>query len=257
MPGFVDIAIVRSLIKAETAPFRFPTHLTFQETRGQWLFHSVNRSGTLFDTSEQGRSLTNTGSVTFATDDYLPHGILNGSSQYFTRTDEAGLRVTDALTLISVPNFDAAPGAFEPIAGKWRTTTANRSFLLSRNVSGNAVANVSVDGSANTTSTSTTVITASDWAYCAMRFDPSTELAVFLGFQGGNEGALEKVVNTTSIPASIFNSSAAFSLGVLNAGTTPSNHTACKISQTILIASAVPDEILNQHYTQVRALYDT
>lgn len=257
MPGGIDRTLIRALIKAETVPYRFPTHWAFQETRGQWLFHSVNRSGTLFDTSGQGRSLTNTGSVTFATDDFLPHGILNGSSQYFTRGDEPGLRITAELTLISIVNFDAAPGAFEPISGKWRTTTANRSFLLSRNVSGQVVANLSTDGSANVTTTSTTTITASDWAYCAMRFDPSTEIAVFLGFRGGVEGALEKVINTTSIPASIFNSSAAFSLGVLNAGTTPSNHTACKISQTILIASAVPDEILNQHYTQVRALYDT
>ena len=236
----------------------YPLYSALPQLRAAWLFSSVDENGDLFDTSEQDRTLTNVAAAPFLVSNFAPYATLDGAAQHFTRGDEAGLRVTGALTLISLVNFDAAFSAFDPIAGKWQAAGSNnRSYLLQRKgADGLLRAQISTDGTAVVFVDSTTVVVPSNWAYCVLRFDPSAELSVFLGLQGGDNGTLEKVVNTTGIPASIFNSNADFTIGAINAATVASNFIDASVSLTFLCAAVVSDAMLNQHYAQVRQLFN-
>lgn len=74
-------------------------YLTLPELRGFWPFSSVNESGNIIDLSGQGRTLTNNGSTTRTMMiGGFPYSVLNGSSQWFSRADEAGLDITGAIT---------------------------------------------------------------------------------------------------------------------------------------------------------------
>lgn len=250
-----DDSALRRLIKAEIG-LQFPPVLVLPQLRGAWYFSSVNSNGNLIDASAQSRTLTNTGSVTFDVDDYLPYGSLNGSSQGFTRGDESHLDITGDLTLISIAYFDNTAASEEAMAGKWTTTGNQRSYLISRDSDGTLKGYVSSNGTAETTVNSTQVVAAGDWVFGAVRYTASSELAIFTGFQGGDGGALEKIVNTTSIPASINNSNADFSIGAVNVSTSATAFLDGRVSITFLCAAAVSDDMLNATYAKIRQLFD-
>ena len=253
---FGDMAAIRRKILAEIG-LQFPTTLVLPQLRGAWLFSSVNASGNLIDTSGHGKTLTNVSTVAFDVDEYLPYGILNGSSQYFTRADEAHFDITGALTLISIAYFDNTASALEIIAGKLTAQSNQRSYALARTSGGKIQGRISGDGTTEITISSTVTIASGDLVFCALRYTPSTALDVYTGFQGGVGGGLEKATNITSIPASLKNSSADFSLGVRNvsAGTKVAFLTG-RVSITMLCAAALSDDTINQVYTQLRQLYD-
>lgn len=225
------------------------------QTRGAWNFAYVNESGNLLDHSGQARTLTAAGSPTFAVDTYMPYATLDGSTQYFSRADEAGFDITGNLTQLSWAYFDTTAAAAEIIAGK-DTAAANYSYFMQRDANGKLSCVVSVDGAALTFAVSTTVISSGNWAFCALRYTASTELAAFLGFQGADDGILEKVVNTTSIPASLFNSNADYTIGAGNVTTTPAFHLDGRVAMTYLCADDLSDNYINMFYSQTRALLD-
>lgn len=163
------------------------------------------------DLSGQGRHLTPTGSP--------PSGVLstdieyvdfNGTTQYLLRADEAGLDITGALTIGGWFRLDAS--GVMAIMSKWNLTGSQRSYLL-RQDTGALRFYISTDGitiTVNVTSslTYTTLGGAGAWAFWAGRYTPSTELAIFVNDT--------KTINTTSIPASIYNSITSFGVGVDN-----------------------------------------
>ncbi len=247
-----DIARLRNFI-LQSVGMVFPSPLLLPQLRAAWYFSSVDAGGDLIDTSGHGKTLTNSGTVTFGVDDYLPYGILNGSSQFFNTADEAHFDITGALTIISIDYFDNTASAIEAMVSKNNVTGNERSYFMYRDSNGKAVMLVSSNGTAETIATSTTVIASGNWVFTAGRYDPSTELAIFLGFQGGDEGVLEKVVNTTSIPASINNSTAQFALGATQSGG-PASHMAGRKAMTFICATNLSDNFINMVYSQVRTI---
>src|SRR4030042_5924133 len=75
-------------------------HLQLSGLRGYWPMSSVNENGNSYDLSGQGRVLTNNNTVPFGIYDLLPYADFTpGSSEYFSRPDEAGLVISGALTI--------------------------------------------------------------------------------------------------------------------------------------------------------------
>jgi hypothetical protein len=97
-------------------------------------------------------------------------------------------------------------------------------------------------------------VAANTWAYVGMSYDPNNSLKVFLGQNGGDDGLLEVVENTTSIPASIFDSNANFAIGAQNTSGTPSDFMAGRASMAFLCNALISDKIHNLIYAQTREL---
>lgn len=214
------------------------------ELRGLWAFSSVNESGNIIDLSGQGRTLTNNGTATRAIlPSGLPYAIYNGSTQYFSRADEAGLDITGALTIGGW--FYAAALADVGLIGKFAFTAGNyKSYLLRiLDATGAIRFTVSADGSASVAINTATGIATGSWHFIAGRFTPSTEIAVFV------DGV--KTVNTTSIPASLYNSNQPLQIGAYDAGTKLFTG---RSAPCFLSAAAIPDDLLYAHYAMARPL---
>lgn len=185
--------------------------LALPQLRGLWLLGSANESGNAYDSSGQGRTLTNVSSLAYGVyNNLIPYAIHDGAADYLRRADEAGLDITGALTFGAWVRSNNLPGGTETAIGKWNATGNQRAYRLVVNSSGNVVALVSSNGTAQTFVTDTNNYAAAAWLHVVARFTPSTELAIFVN------GV--KTVNTTSIPASLFNSSSDFTVGANGAG---------------------------------------
>ena len=165
-------------------------------------------SGSLIDFSGQGNDLGAVGSPTYRElgpkARYLAVGVATGN--HFEIADNADLSITGALTLVFWAKFDALAAA-EVVASKWLNTGSQKSYRLYKNSNDVIVAQISPDGADQLAGLVTTngTVTAAQFHFCALRFNPSTELAVWLD--------AEKNTDTTGIPASIFDSTAKFMLG--------------------------------------------
>lgn len=219
------------------------TMLLLPELRGLWPFSSINESGNALDISGQGRTLNNNGTSPRGVSGLIPFVSGNGSSQYFSRADEAGLDITGSLTF-----------------GGWFTSNVFMSsqVLLSKygsagqisfqgyvNTSQNIVFNVSTDGTAlvGFSTTGSSFIT-SRWNSVIFRFTPSTELAIFIN------GV--KFTLAAGIPASIFNSTADFRIMANMAGFYFNGW----CSLCFLCASALSDTIIKNVFEQSRAAFN-
>lgn len=230
--------------------------------RGFWPVSSIDSSGNLIDLSGQSRTLTLTGTPTFQLDKTLLHlfpmAILNGSTDYFTRADEAGLDIlgtesyigstANGLTLGIWVKFDDAVGSAEHIIGKWDASGNQRAYRLSRKTTGEITFEMSSNGTASTSVDSTTVTSAGVWYHCVGRFDPSNEIAVFVNG--------EKNSNTTTIPIAIFNSTAAFRIGA-NSNGTPSEYMDGQFALPFLSTCFIEDGICKLLYHDTRIMTNT
>jgi len=193
--------------------------------RGFWPGNQFNVTPTVLDVSANSRHLTH-GASTEVYNQWTAAGIyssellLDGSTQYFYRTDEGGLRITGTesyvvandrgLTMGAWVRFANTASAIEAIMGKRVVATGQHSYYLRREADGTIDAEVSSDGTAVVGVNTVGTLAANTFAFVCMRFDPSTELAVWLDD--------EKVVNITSIPASIFNSTSPLVIGATGLG---------------------------------------
>jgi len=217
-----------------------PTMQMFPELRGAWPMSSIDESGNARDLSGQGRTLTNTAGAGRAVQGIMPYASFNGTTQYFTRADEAGLDITGGLTLglwawVADPTLG---GTFMAKMG----AAGNYSYLLDISASA-ARFLVSSDGTAVASVSGSSSILASYWHFFAGRFTPNNELAVF--YNG------EETTNIVGVPAAIFNGSAAFTIG---ARSVPSNFLQGRVALAFLCAAALSDAVILNFYNQTRAL---
>ena len=177
---------------------------------GFWPLHTTLDSGNFPDWSPHGRTLTNNGATVHALyNAFVGYADLDGTDDYLSRADEAGLDRTGSLTLGGWFWMDVLT-ATSGLIGKWNETGNQRSYLVFfNNADDTARFIVSSDGTA-TTSVTGSVLAVNRWHFIVGRYNPSTETAVFVN------GV--KLVNTTSIPASIFAGTADFLIGSYNAG---------------------------------------
>lgn len=220
--------------------------------RGCWPMSSISVSDA-GDVSGQNRLLTNTNTAVFSYNDLRPFVQLNGSNQHFFRNDETGLDIigneayilssAHGLTFLCWIRHDVSAAAREIYAAK-SSGSPNISWSVGRLASGSVRFSVSGTGSTTITVDSTDVLQPGEWYHIACRFDPSAEIAIFVNGT--------KDINTTSIPATLFNTSADFTIGATGV---PGDYFDGRINLCGLYAMQLSDTIIRTIYDFQRSLY--
>lgn len=233
---------VERLNAVEGGPF-FGTvigeYLGLPGLRGFWPLSSYDQAYNTYDLSGQGRTLALNGAVSFSyVNNVLPYIVATGAG-YLSRADEAGLDITGALTfgcwlqVISV----AASSSFLT-----KYTSTQQSYLLAfYSVSGKFEIWVSGDGTNNIVVSSTAATPSiNTWYFVVGRFTPSTELAIWVNNT--------KTVNTTGIPASLFNSTAGFLVGGVGGAASMNG----RLALPFICNFALPDITINRLFKLTR-----
>jgi len=195
------------------------------------------------DISGHGRTLTNNGTATLAKlTNGTPYGVYNGTTQWHSRADEAGLDITGALSFGGWYYLDNL-SASRALITKYTAVGQQAYAILFSSVTGFLEMRVSVDGTNNTVVQSTVTPAAAGWHFFGGRFTPSTEMAIWIDET--------KTINTTSIPASIFNSNAGLLLGGLSAAAS----LAGRLALCFLCADPVDDSLVGRLYKMSRTFF--
>ena len=236
------------------------SHLAIPNLIGFWPMSSADtaNNGDCFDTSGAGRTLSNINTVEFGYDGIIPISSFSTtpSQTRLMRVDEAGTSITGTetyvvsgqrgITLGGWFRFDNdLPASFETLLGKWLASGNQRSFLLFKTTTGSIRFNISSDGSSGgiTLVEATSSVGAGQWCKIDVRYKPSTELKIFI------DGV--STINTTSIPASVFDSSAELSIGGISTGNSLNGIS----SMCYLSASTLDDALIQNLYHSGKPLY--
>lgn len=203
--------------------------------RGTWFMTGTGGEGLVPDVNGRGKSLTvNNSAATGVYNNIVPYMNFDGINQYLSRADETPLDITGDLTMGGWFWADALEQAF--LMGKYTTAGNQRAYMLRLETTGAITAVVCSDG---TSGGNVAVVGASigtgSWHFVVMRFTPSTELAIWVDD--------DKQVNTTSIPASIFNSSEFFNIGSIFV-----DYLDGRCALAFLASTAFSDELIEHLY---------
>ena len=205
--------------------------------RGAWSMSSIGETAAVYDSSNQGRTLSNANVSFGLINGFVPYGVFNGTTGYLARTDEAGLDITGALTIgcwikLGATGSQVIIGKFGA-AGQYTYEIAYISgtgFRFQMSTNGTTIVSVtSTDPSPGTT----------NWYHIVGRFDPSTEIAIFVN--GVKYGF------STAIPATIFSGTANFAIGRRSDGTF---YTTASISMAFLVAVVLTTAYIGAIYEE-------
>jgi len=225
--------------------------------RGLWYPGSVDNAGSLYDISGQGRTLSvgaGAPTVNMLNNNLAPYQFYGGGGVH-TRPSEAGLQISGLETSIASSLRGLTMGGWFTVNNtgtryglmqKYTTGTNQRSYALWVFETGTVPQfYVSSNGTAVTTiGSSVAPLTAGAWYFIVGRYVPSTSVDIYVN------GV--KTTNTTTIPASIFNTStspfdiARFDAGSLLVGA---------MGLGFLCAAALPDTLLTYLFARSRALF--
>jgi len=255
-----------AIVAMQTAAFRMALatqkYVMLPGLVGFWPMSSIAMDTfAVYDMSGQGRTLTLAGNpfykVLSPTTYAVPYIDFDGTGDYLTRADEAGLDILGTEANYATANRgltmgcwvqldDGTPAASNYVMSK-RGAAGQLAYFLVVFTDGTVFCQVSSDGTA-TTQAQTTGTVGTGWVFVAMRFVPSTSLDVYLGVGG----ALEKATNVTSIPAAIFNGNGAFNISGFNNGT---NLLSGNVALPFLCAQQLSDEVLGFLFQNTRGLF--
>lgn len=187
---------------------------------------SFDENGDQFDVSGQGRTLSYNGNPTYGYRDLAPFLDLDGTGDYLSRADEAGLDILGTETYVAAAARGLTCGIwFRPdrltnqefLLAKDTTVAATSSYRLEfrGDVANDPVRFVVCDGAAFYTVAMTGVVDATgEWYFAAGRYDPSTETKVW----AAAAGTLQSNTLAVAIPAALNNSNAQLTIGAQSAG---------------------------------------
>ena len=173
-------------------------------------------NGDLHDLSQYSHTLANNNVVTYDTEHLFSYASFGGVNQSLTYPDSAGFRILGneahiagslrGLTMFAWvrPLVASQVGG---VIGKWDGSISQFSYFLSQN---GAVWQASINGGIFQQSTQLSV---NNWHFLALRYIPSTSLDIWVASSVSGVFTITKSTNTTGIPATITNSTAAFSIG--------------------------------------------
>jgi hypothetical protein len=242
---------VDNLIKPEVGYDFISPYLGLPGLVGFWPMSSVQRStGNVYDLSGQGRTLTYNGNPTFNIyNNIIPYIDLDGTGDYLGRADETDLDILGTESWAAVPGltmggwfYYTQDATYEALITK-SGGAGQRGYYIRKDIDNTVTMYMSSDGTTiyNSGGSSTTL---SDWNFVVGRFVPSTSIDIW------NNNT--KTSNTTSIPASQFNSSAPFQISGYN-GTT--QLLTGRASLCFLCANALPDALISSLFAQTRGLF--
>lgn len=222
---------------------------------GFWPMSSVARNtGNAFDISGQDLLVSYNGNPIYNIyNSFVPYLDFDGTGDFLSRADEGRLQILGTETIyasavrgLTIGGWfwmDGA-GATDGLMGKWTESGDERSYLL-LTLSDTYRFAISNDGTASTQFSHTSTFSTGQWYFVVGKYEPSVRMSVFMNG--------EKASTTTSIPASIFNSTAAFQVGAYNAGT---QNLDGRASLCFLSANALPDALIDALFTQSRPLFN-
>lgn len=223
---------------------------------GFWPFSSVNpANGNAFDYAGQSRTLTYNGNPQYSLNGLLPYLAFDGTGDYLSRADEAGLDITGAEAFYATALRGLTMGgwfyptnlsAINTLMSKYSATGEQRSYRLLINTNSTVTAQVSSLGSAASTISQTTTgtVTLNAWNCLYMRYVPGSELSVFINNT--------EEVNTTSIPASIYVGTSTFQISGYE---TTTQLFFGRVALPFLAANALPDNNLTALYRMALPLF--
>lgn len=218
-------------------------HTMLNGLRGFWPYSSRDENDDVFDCSEQDRTLTNNSATVFAVQGLAVYATHDGSADYLSRADEAGLDITGALTAGCWVYVDDPHGSAQGIMAKWNATGNQRSWRFYADTTPAIIAQMSNAGAAVEAQATSADIDLDTWLHAVIRFIPSTSLSIFVN---GVE-----VADTSSVPASLFNSSQAFEVGAMGGASVLGGRTALPF----LCAANLSDGTIQAIYHHTRALF--
>lgn len=199
--------------------------------------------------------LSVTSAPIFGFDGLVPYCHFDGSDDNAYYADDPNYSITGTEAFIETPgltvgcwvNCDTFPsaGAWMGLVSKFLATGNQRSYRVYVDSTGAATFQISVDGSAATSSGGSAALTTTQWSLVIGRFVPSTKLEIFV------DGVW--VTNTTSIPAAIYDSTAKLFWGAWADGAAA--RLDGKESMCFVCAGALSDAICTNLWTQGKALY--
>ena len=219
--------------------------------RGFWPMSAFDGSGNIADISGNGNSLTRAGNPTFNYGGLMTYVDLDGTGDYYYHADSANFDILGTeghvasakrgLTFGSLFNPDqATPAANEVLISKTSSTAADSAYTIYRDTSGIFYGRIY---NSSSFVTATGIALSEQWVLAVCRFNPSTEISIYLNGTW--------YPNTTSIPASINNSSAQFKIGDGGSG---GSYFDGKVSLSFLCATYLSDDIISSLYQTSRKL---
>lgn len=228
-------AIANALVPVRREPF-----INLPGLRGYWPMSTVDFLGNAKDHSAASSDLARSGSPTFGYDgnSFIQCGVGNDFLQGSTSAqDVTGIEAwmdvaVRGLTWGCWVKVDTQPAVLDGLMGIWPGTPQN-AYTMYFDSSNRVVCGITTDGITSVAATSP-VQAVSQWMFVVGRFTPSAEIAVFTN--------TTKTANTTSVPASIFNSTGIFEIGRLLGLNTRILHG--KIRDAFLCASVLSDSLI-------------
>jgi hypothetical protein len=172
--------------------------------------------------------------LAYAADD--PQHDIIGTEAYISANERG-------LTLGGWFKFTTVPASWFGLISKWWLTGNDGAYCLLKSPANNIVFGVTTDGATSVAIASTTTIVANTWYHLYGRFDPSTEIAVFVDNV--------KTTLAAGIPATIFNADEPFAIGWADRG----SYLDGKASMCHLNASYLSDSIIEVLWEQSRVMY--
>ena len=223
---------------------------------GYWPVSSIDRSSSqIVDLSGQDRVLSQNGNpLKNYTAGGAPYITLDGGGDLVSRASEADLQVTATesdyhssirgLTIGCWVRPDSI-AALAGIWGKYAATGNQRSYLLFLQAGGAGALRflVSGDGTATTTVDPVATVTAGNWYHVVGRLKPSVSLDICLSGVWAS--------NTTSIPASIYASTAALQGGAFESA----NLLTGGLAQMFICACYLSDGIIGRLFRRTRPFF--
>lgn len=223
--------------------------------RGAWCMGTVDDSQGVPDKSGNGANLTTSGTNNFGLAGLVPYVYFDAGGQQLYDTDAALLDITGTETFIEsgyrgltmglwLKDVDLATA--QTWFAKWKITGSNdRSYALRSTAAQKFRFYVSNTGTDEFYAESTDVYP-DNWCFIVGRFDPSTEVAIFVN------GV--KTVNTTSIPASIYSSAANLSFGSMH---TPADEPVQDgyVADAFLCGAYLPDAVIQTLYHESKGMF--
>lgn len=245
---------VDGLIRPEKTIVTIDPFLKLPGLVGFWPMSSVDVSnGNAEDLSGQNRTLTYNGNPTYNIyNNFMPYLQLDGTGDFLSRPDEAGLRVQGNEThnaaaaqgmstgiYVWFDNLDASQG----IICKGNAAAALSSFELFVAATGALAFRIST-GAAFISATSAAVITVGSWYHILCTYDPSTRMEIWVnGVSVANQ--------TVAVPATIPNSVRPLTLGSFD-GLLPMTG---RLSLAHYNANLFPDALIGSLWQQTRVLF--
>lgn len=222
--------------------------------RGLWGV-SCDQAGLLYDHSGQGRTMTSVGAPGIQQQGISPYHQFGTTANawYYGRADEAGLDITDYLTVWSWVRFSAtSTGQWVLFFSKWLTAGNNLSYLLYK-----TNLNELAFGISSTGAPAGGVVVVSDavnyvegdWLFVVGRFISSAEMKVAIG--NARTGILREYINVAGIPAAMFSGTANLEVGRGDGG----NYLGGDMALWGLAAFPLSDTDIFNKFHQTRPLY--